>query len=139
MSHRDLLSGTASAVVAACGLVIGAHAAQQSPNTSRLPASKACPGTPAATPFDTGRGNARRAAPISPNRDSSCRLRPPYLFAYQYLMWQFSQAWLMPSPTSRSLSLSFASMACSTGSTLSCRSSAIFVKLARSSLISASI
>ena len=72
------------------------------------------------------------------NRHPRC-VEGPYLFAYQYLMWQFSQAWLMPSPTSRSLSLSFASMACSTGTTLSYSSSAIFVKLARSSLMSASI
>ena len=78
------------------------------------------------------------AVALEKNRHPRC-VEGPYLFAYQYLMWQFSQAWLMPSPTSRSLSLSFASMACSTGTTLSYRSSAIFVKLARSSLISASI
>ncbi len=47
---------------------------------------------------------------------------PSYRFGYQYLMWQFSQAVSMPPLTSSSLSLSFASIACRTGSVLSYRS-----------------
>ena len=57
MSHHDVLSRTVSAVVAACGLAIVAHAGQQPPNASPSAASKVVllgTGTPAATPDRSG-------------------------------------------------------------------------------------
>src|SRR5262245_38679809 len=58
---------------------------------------------------------------------------------YQYCRWHFSQASSMPLPTSKSLSLSFASMALNASIAASCKPWAYLIHAIRSLLIRSSI
>src|SRR5262249_21655631 len=60
-------------------------------------------------------------------------------FGYQYCWWHFSQASSMPLPTSKILSLSFASIALNASIAASCKPWAYLIQAARSLLIMSSI